>query len=28
VTYYLRLMAQMRQAIRDGRLADFALPDV
>jgi queuine tRNA-ribosyltransferase len=28
VTYYLRLMAQMRQAIRDGMLADFTLPDV
>lgn len=26
VTYYLRLMAQMRQAIRDGTLADFTLP--
>lgn len=26
VTYYLRLMADMRQAIRDGTLADFSLP--
>ncbi|MGE3539413.1 MAG: tRNA guanosine(34) transglycosylase Tgt [Candidatus Tectimicrobiota bacterium] len=26
VTYYLRLMAQMRQAIRAGTLADFTLP--
>jgi queuine tRNA-ribosyltransferase len=27
VTYYLRLMAQIRQAIRDGTLADFTLPE-
>ena len=28
VTYYLRLMAQLRQAIRDGTLADLTLPEV
>jgi queuine tRNA-ribosyltransferase len=28
VTYYLRIMAQIRQAIRDEMLADFTLPDV
>jgi queuine tRNA-ribosyltransferase len=28
VTYYLRLMAQIRQAINDGTLADLVLPDV
>jgi queuine tRNA-ribosyltransferase len=27
VTYYLRLMAQIRQAIQDGTLADFTLPE-
>jgi len=27
VTYYLRLMAQIRQAIRDGTLADFTVPE-
>lgn len=27
VTYYLHLMAQIRQAIRDGTLADFAVPE-
>jgi len=27
VTYYLRLMAQIRQAIRDGTLTDFTLPE-
>ena len=28
VTYYLQLMAQLRQAIRDGTLADLTLPEV
>jgi tRNA-guanine family transglycosylase len=27
VTYYLHLMAQIRQAIRDGTLADFTVPE-
>jgi queuine tRNA-ribosyltransferase len=27
VTYYLRLMAEIRQAIHDGTLADFTLPE-
>ena len=27
VTYYLRLMTQIRQAIRDGTLADFTVPE-
>jgi queuine tRNA-ribosyltransferase len=28
VTYYIQLMAQIRQAIRDGKLADLTLPEV
>jgi queuine tRNA-ribosyltransferase len=28
VTYYLRLMTRIRQAIHDGTLADFTVPDV
>ena len=28
VTYYLRLMAQIRQAIREGTLADLMVPDI
>ena len=27
VTYYLRFMAQIRQAIRNGTLADFTVPE-
>jgi queuine tRNA-ribosyltransferase len=28
VTYYVQLMAQIRQAIRDGKLADLVVPDI
>ena len=28
VTYYMRLMAQIRQAIQDERLADFTVPEI
>jgi queuine tRNA-ribosyltransferase len=28
VTYYLQLMAQIRQAIRDGTLSELTVPDV